>query len=63
MYQPAPLNWKRGAVSGRSTMPPHLGHSRTGSLEKLWIFSNLWPHEVQRYAYKGKAIQISVKKC
>jgi hypothetical protein len=55
MYQPAPLKLRRGAVSGRSSTPPHLGHLVSGSAEKFWIFSNLWPHWVQRYAYNGKA--------
>jgi len=50
MYQPAPLNWNRGAVNGRTSVSlPHFGHTFSGSAEKLWIFSNRWPHVVQRY--------------
>jgi hypothetical protein len=26
--------------------------------EKFWIFSNLWPHWVQRYAYNGKVADL-----
>jgi hypothetical protein len=60
MYQPAPLNWKRGAVNGRiSVSLPHLGQTFSGSAEKLWIFSKRWPHVVQRYAYRGKALLLS----
>jgi len=60
MYQPAPLNWNRGAVNGRTSVSfPHLGHTFSGSAEKLWIFSKRWPHVVQRYGYKGKALLLS----
>lgn len=60
MYHPEPLNWKRGAVSGRTSVSfPHLGHTFSGSAEKLWIFSKRWPHVVQRYGYRGKAFLFS----
>jgi hypothetical protein len=49
MYQPAPLKFRRGAVSGRiSVALPHLGQMVSGSAEKFWIFSNLLPQLVQR---------------
>ena len=48
MYQPAPLKLRRGAVRVRSSAPPHLGQTVSGSAEKLWIFSNLWLQAVQR---------------
>jgi len=60
MYQPDPLNWKRGAVNGRTSVSfPQFGHTFSGSDEKLCIFSNRWPHDVQRYGYRGKALLLS----
>ena len=47
-YHPAPLKLRPGAVGGRSSTPPHSGHSLSGSAEKFWIFSKRWPHWVQR---------------